>query len=146
MKHSIFLLLALSTLSLILAEQCGSQAGNALCPNNLCCSKFGWCGDTDAYCKDGCQSQCRGGPTPNPTPTVPSTGGSGVSSIISEAQFNDMLKYSRDSRCPSNGFYTYRAFIAAANTFNGFGTTGDADTRKREIAAFLGQTSHETTG
>uniref|UniRef100_A0A453TAY4 chitinase n=1 Tax=Aegilops tauschii subsp. strangulata TaxID=200361 RepID=A0A453TAY4_AEGTS len=30
--------------------------------------------------------------------------------------------------------------------FPGFGTTGSTDTRKREVAAFLAQTSHETTG
>uniref|UniRef100_A0A803NQY4 Glycoside hydrolase family 19 catalytic domain-containing protein n=1 Tax=Cannabis sativa TaxID=3483 RepID=A0A803NQY4_CANSA len=46
----------------------------------------------------------------------------------------------------ARGFYTYDAFIAASNSFPGFGTTGDDATRKREIAAFLGQTSHETTG
>ena len=57
-----------------------------------------------------------------------------------------MLKYRNDARCPSNGFYTYDAFITAAQSFNGFGTTGDLDTRKRELAAFFGQTSHETTG
>ncbi|KAH7566192.1 hypothetical protein JRO89_XS08G0113700 [Xanthoceras sorbifolium] len=44
------------------------------------------------------------------------------------------------------GFYTYNALItAAARSFNGFGTTGDADTRKRELAAFFAQTSLETT-
>ncbi|KAL5819014.1 hypothetical protein ACOSQ4_022856 [Xanthoceras sorbifolium] len=52
-----------------------------------------------------------------------------------------------DARCPSIGFYTYNALItAAARSFNGFGTTGDADTRKRELAAFFAQTSLETTG
>uniref|UniRef100_A0A3N7FHB0 Glycoside hydrolase family 19 catalytic domain-containing protein n=1 Tax=Populus trichocarpa TaxID=3694 RepID=A0A3N7FHB0_POPTR len=56
-----------------------------------------------------------------------------------------MLKHRNDGGCPGKGFYTYSAFISAANAFPGFGTTGDADTRKREIAAFLGQTSHETT-
>ncbi|MBA0561384.1 hypothetical protein Golob_018220, partial [Gossypium lobatum] len=30
-----------------MAEQCGRQAGGALCPNNLCCSQYGWCGNTD---------------------------------------------------------------------------------------------------
>ncbi|KAA0025620.1 family 19 chitinase [Cucumis melo var. makuwa] len=122
------------------AEQCGRQANGALCPNNLCCSQFGFCGDTDDYCKNGCQSQCRGSSTPPPS------GGSGVGSIISESLYNQMLKYSRDPRCPSNGFYTYNAFITAARSFPTFGTTGDATTRKREIAAFFGQTSHETTG
>lgn len=70
----------------------------------------------------------------------------GVDSIISKSLFDEMLKHRNDGNCPANGFYTYEAFIAAANSFGAFGTTGDSDTRKREIAAFLAQTSHETTG
>ncbi|KAF7030305.1 hypothetical protein CFC21_041873 [Triticum aestivum] len=64
------------------AEQCGSQAGGATCPNCLCCSKFGFCGSGSDYCGDGCQSQCKGcggGGTPVPVPT-PS--GGGVSSTL----------------------------------------------------------------
>ncbi|AQK80871.1 Chitinase2 [Zea mays] len=112
------------------AEQCGSQAGGALCPNCLCCSQFGWCGSTSDYCGSGCQSQCSGscGSTPNP----PSSGG--VASIIPESLFNQMLLHRNDAACPANGFYTYAGFIAAANAFPGFGTTGAPDT------------SHETTG
>ncbi|CAK9149567.1 unnamed protein product [Ilex paraguariensis] len=69
-----------------------------------------------------------------------------VSSIISKSMFEEMLKHRGDANCPGKGFYTYEAFITAAKSFGGFGTTGDIVTRKREIAAFLGQTSHETTG
>ncbi|KAK6946519.1 Glycoside hydrolase, family 19, catalytic [Dillenia turbinata] len=117
------------------AEQCGRQAGGALCPGGLCCSQFGWCGSASEYCATGCQSQCGGG------------GGSGdIAGVLSRAQFNDMLKHRNDGNCPAKGFYTYDAFVAAAKSFPGFGTTGDAATQKREIAAFLGQTSHETTG
>ncbi|XP_059446522.1 endochitinase-like [Corylus avellana] len=154
MKLILFLAFLLGTTS---AEQCGHQAGGALCPNGLCCSEYGWCGTTIAYCGTGCQSQCAATPPPpppnptpspppppNPTPSPPP--GDGVASIISATLFDQLLKYRNDPRCRSNGFYTYNAFIAAANSFAGFGTTGDADTRKREIAAFLGQTSHETTG
>ena len=68
-----------------------------------------------------------------------------VSSLISESLFNELLKHRNDQAC-SKGFYTYNAFITAAQSFNGFGTTGDDATRKRELAAFLAQTSHETTG
>ncbi|KAG5530091.1 hypothetical protein RHGRI_030452 [Rhododendron griersonianum] len=57
-----------------------------------------------------------------------------------------MLKHRNDVACQGKGFYTYEAFIAAAKAFGGFGTTGDDATKKREIAAFLAQTSHETTG
>ncbi|WVZ25946.1 hypothetical protein V8G54_004490 [Vigna mungo] len=131
------------------AEQCGKQAGGALCPNGLCCSKFGWCGDTDSYCGEGCQSQCKSGPKPTPTPSTPTptpgTGGD-ITRLISSSLFDQMLKYRNDGRCAGRGFYTYNAFISAARSFSGFGTTGDDNTRKKEIAAFLAQTSHETTG
>nr|BAH28788.1 class II chitinase [Vaccinium corymbosum] len=69
-----------------------------------------------------------------------------ISSVISKATFEQILKHRNDAACPAKGFYTYEAFIAAAKAFGGFGTTGDAVTKKREIAAFLAQTSHETTG
>lgn len=134
------------------AEQCGSQAGGAVCPGGLCCSKFGFCGNTPAYCTDGCQSQCSGGGSPSPTPTnptptpTPSGGGDNIGSLISRDLFEQILKHRNDAACQGKGFYTYDAFIAAANSFGAFGNTGDTDTRKREIAAFLAQTSHETTG
>ncbi|KAL6642576.1 hypothetical protein ACP70R_020757 [Stipagrostis hirtigluma subsp. patula] len=38
------------------AEQCGKQAEGMLCPDNRCCSSWGYCGLGDAYCGDGCQS------------------------------------------------------------------------------------------
>ncbi|XP_010242847.1 PREDICTED: endochitinase A-like [Nelumbo nucifera] len=138
----ILLLISLASLFGALAEQCGRQAGGALCPGGLCCSQYGWCGNTYPYCRpDTCQSQCSGS-TPTPTPANPS---GDVTSLINETLFNEMLKHRNDVVC-SNGFYTYNAFITAARSFTGFATTGDTNTRKREIAAFLGQTSHETTG
>ncbi|CAL9174531.1 unnamed protein product [Musa hybrid cultivar] len=75
-----------------------------------------------------------------------SLGDGSVGSIISSSVFDQMLKHRNDAACPGKGFYTYNAFIAATNSFSGFGTTGDDATKKREIAAFLAQTSHETTG
>ncbi|XP_055803359.1 acidic 27 kDa endochitinase [Solanum dulcamara] len=69
-----------------------------------------------------------------------------VGTIVTSDLFNEMLKNRNDDRCPAKGFYTYDAFIAAANSFPAFGTTGDDSARKKEIAAFFGQTSHETTG
>ncbi|XP_021743665.1 basic endochitinase-like [Chenopodium quinoa] len=131
-------------LGIISAEQCGTQAGGALCPNGLCCSQHGWCGTTTPYCGTGCQSQCTPGSSSPSTPT-PSASGD-VGSIITPALFDQMLKHRNENSCPGRGFYTYNAFIAAARSFNGFGTTGDVTTRKRELAAFFAQTSHETTG
>lgn len=146
---SIVTLLALAFFVGAFAEQCGSQAGGALCPGGLCCSEYGWCGSTPAYCGDRCQSQCGSGGGENPTPSqpTPTVGGAGdVGSIITSSLFEEMLKHRNDGRCPGNGFYTYDAFITAAGSFNGFGTTGDDATRKKELATFFGQTSHETTG
>ncbi|CAF1704207.1 hypothetical protein HID58_053687 [Brassica napus] len=143
--------------------QCGRQSipAGALCPNGLCCSEAGWCGTTEAYCGHGCQSQCTPTPTPPaptptpPTPTPPSPtppgptppGPSGdLSGIISRDQFYEMLNHTNDNACYAIGFFTYDAFITAAKSFPSFGNTGDLATRKKEIAAFFGQTSHETTG
>lgn len=114
------------------AEQCGRQAGGALCPGGLCCSKFGWCGNIPDYCGADCQSQC--------------SAGKDLSSIISRSTFDQMLKHRNDGGCSAKGFYTYDAFISAAKAFPSFGNTGDVAVRKREIAAFFAQTSHETTG
>ena len=142
-------LITLSLLAFLLgtstAEQCGRQAGGAVCPNGLCCSQFGWCGTTSEYCKNNCQSQCSSS-SPTPSTPTPSGSGGGVTSLVTKALFDQMLKYRNDARCESNGFYTYDGFIAAARSVNGFGTSGDVNTRKRELAAFLAQTSHETTG
>jgi hypothetical protein len=127
------------------AEDCGRQARGAKCKTNQCCSRFGWCGNTPAHCGNGCQSHC-GGTIPTTTTLSPTASNDDVSSIISSALFDRMLKYRNDPRCKGNGFYAYNAFITAARSFNGFGTSGDATSRKRELAAFLAQTSHETTG
>ncbi|KAJ9190180.1 hypothetical protein P3X46_001408 [Hevea brasiliensis] len=151
------------------AEQCGWQAGGALCPGGLCCSQYGWCANTPEYCGSGCQSQCDGGVggeggcvdlgcanTPEycgsgcQSQCDGGVGGEGgcvdLGSIISRSTFEEMLKHRNDAACPAKGFYTYDAFISAAKAFPAFGTTGDVDTCKREIAAFFGQTSHATTG
>ncbi|KAF0922978.1 hypothetical protein E2562_002188 [Oryza meyeriana var. granulata] len=121
------------------AEQCGVQVGGATCPNCLCCSRWGWCGSTSDFCGGGCQSQCSGC-------APPPSGPSDVGSIVPRDLFERLLLHRNDAACPARGFYTYDAFIAAAAAFPAFGSTGDTATKKREIAAFLGQTSHETTG
>jgi len=136
------------------AEQCGRQAGDALCPGGLCCSSYGWCGTTVDYCGIGCQSQCDGGGGGDGGDDGCDGGDDGggdgddgyLSDIIPKSKFDALLKFRNDARCPAVGFYTYDAFISAAKEFPDFGNTGDDLMRKREIAAFLGQTSHETTG
>lgn len=142
MKHLHLGVVLLYLASLLLGAsaqvQCGREAGGALCANNLCCSQYGYCGNTPPYCGDGCQSQCTPGGTR--TPPVGDLG-----SLIPESLFNNMLKHRSDPACQGR-FYTYSGFINAARSFSGFATTGDTTIRKREIAAFFAQTSHETTG
>ncbi|OEL12598.1 Chitinase 11 [Dichanthelium oligosanthes] len=73
------------------------------------------------------------------------SGQQGVWNIITRPMFQSMLSHRGDNGC-QGAFYTNDAFIEAASKFPGFGTTGDDQTRRRELAAFFGQTSHETTG
>jgi len=35
--------------------KCGPKNNNTICPNNKCCSKYGYCGTTSTYCDKGCQ-------------------------------------------------------------------------------------------
>jgi len=42
------------------SAECGVQGGGAMCPPGLCCSTYGYCGNTSPYCVEGCQSQCTG--------------------------------------------------------------------------------------
>ncbi|GAB4813821.1 hypothetical protein N2152v2_000867 [Parachlorella kessleri] len=84
-------------------------------------------------------------PQPSPSPAPPS--GTGVEKYINRALWNQMFQHTSDPRCPSNGFYTYDAFVAAAKAFPKFATAStDPAVNKRELAAFLAQISHETTG
>ncbi|XP_044979827.1 L-type lectin-domain containing receptor kinase IX.1-like [Hordeum vulgare subsp. vulgare] len=71
-----------------------------------------------------------------------------VPSTITLEAFDSMLSGRNLSGCDGGAFYTYDAFVEAANAsvLRGFGTTGDDATRRRELAAFFGQTSYVTTG
>eukprot|EP01018_Ginkgo_biloba_P011145 Gb_03375 [translate_table: standard] len=70
----------------------------------------------------------------------------GIESIISKTLFDQIFLHRNDNACPARGFYTYKSFIRAARSYPTFGNTGDLSIRKKEIAAFLAQISHETTG
>ena len=67
--------------------------------------------------------------------------------MISRDLFEQLLNHRNAAACVGKGFYSYDAFVSAAKSFGTYGNTGDAVTRKRrEVAAFLAPTSHETTG
>ena len=142
------LVMAMLVTEVISAGECNCV--DKLCEKGFCCSEYGYCGTTADYCEPGkCQCGCwPASPPPPPPPPSPPCPPSkpGVADIITEEFFEKMLPYRNDGRCHAVGFYTYSAFITAAKDFPCFGTTGDLETRKRELAAFFGQTSHETTG
>lgn len=117
------------------AQPCGDGGGespDAMCPKGLCSAGSGLCGSGFVR---RCGSDLTFG-SPN----------SEIGSVISASEFDGMLKHRNDRNCEGNGFYSYEAFVVAAAAFGDFGTTGNLNTRKREVAAFLAQTSYETTG
>ncbi|XP_062110888.1 mulatexin-like isoform X2 [Humulus lupulus] len=148
----LLLSLTLSLLVIVLADErgdhkCGPPNGNPPCGNTRCCSVHNFCGGGSAYCQGGnCRYQCwfvaHG--SSHDLPRALLRNNDGISEILSESVYNEMFKHMKD--CPSQGFYNYDAFLAAAASFPGFATTGDVATRKRELAAFFGQTSQATTG
>ncbi|XP_041016567.1 chitinase 10 [Juglans microcarpa x Juglans regia] len=67
-------------------------------------------------------------------------------SQVSKELFDKIFLHKDDNACPAKNFYTYDSFLNASKFFPKFGATGSSATRKREVAAFLAQISHETTG
>jgi chitinase len=129
----------LAMLVLLAAEVQVGSAQHCGCAEGQCCSKWGYCGTTKAYCGEGCQSgACYNKPPVSPAPT-----GTGVASIISDTFFN-RIKAEISSACKGKAFYTYQGFITAANAFSNFGRTGTLEVRKRELAAFFANVARET--
>ncbi|PHT60766.1 Endochitinase B [Capsicum chinense] len=129
-----FLFVALAIIAevprLILAQNCG-------CAANLCCSKWGYCGEGKDYCGEGCQ----GGPCFSTTPS--GNNGGSVSDIVSDAFFNGIADQAA-SNCEGKGFYSRDKFFEALKSYPNFGTVGSNDDSKREIAAFFAHVTHET--
>ncbi|GMP64033.1 hypothetical protein CsSME_00025479 [Camellia sinensis var. sinensis] len=105
-------------------EQCGSQAGGALC-----------------------QSQCSTTPPPPPPPpATPSLPGGGViTNLITSSMFDVMFPNRNYTGCGIEDFYTYECLNNCRQVLSHLCHYGDTDTCKRELAASFGQTSHQTT-
>jgi chitinase len=137
----------------------------------LCCSQWGYCGTGPSYCgtTSGATVAPTAGPAtksptaaPSKSPTAapskaPTTapGTCSLSQIFSQAQWDTLFPHANyaGNNAASNPNYagqaspfTYSNFITAAASYRDFACTGDLATRQRELAAFLAQTSHETTG
>merc|ERR1711988_141289 len=71
---------------------------------------------------------------------------SSIASWFSEKDFADFFPNINNSACSGKGFFNWCALLEAAAAFPEFANGGDINQDRIELAAFLGQTSHETTG
>jgi hypothetical protein len=120
------------------ADAQGTCSANSPCPDsNNCCSQWGYCGTGPPYCGTGCISgPCTpGGGDSTPTPS----GGSGLGATLTKSVYEQLFPGHLE-------FYAYDKLIEAAKSFPKFGTTGDQNTKKKEIAAFAAHVWQETSG
>ena len=68
-----------------------------------------------------------------------------LADVLSPEMFSAMFLHQAETACNASAF-TYESLIRAAGRFPTFGTTGSDEARRREVAAFLANVSHETTG
>eukprot|EP01018_Ginkgo_biloba_P020410 Gb_07464 [translate_table: standard] len=120
-RIGVVLLVLVAFLQVALSQKCG-------CAKGECCSQWGYCGKTKAYCGDGCQS----GPC-----YVKPVAGSVASLITTTTSFFSQISAGISNSCKGKNFYTYNSFITAAKSFESFGNTGSTVYRKRELAAFF---------
>ncbi len=78
-------------------------------------------------------------------PGADAPGTSTLGDIVSRELFESLFLHRGTAPC-RGAFYTYEGFLAAAATFPDFASVGDDATRRREVAAFLANIGHETTG
>lgn len=138
--HKRMVLVCVLTITLLALVHVGAAEGECSkaspCPDsNNCCSQYGYCGTGDPYCGSGCQA----GPCTGGTPLTPSPGGSGLSAVLTKSLYQQLFPHHLS-------FFSYEALIEAAKSFPQFGTTGDENTKKREIAAFAAHVWQETSG
>ncbi|XP_051133029.1 endochitinase EP3-like [Andrographis paniculata] len=127
MKSLFSLAIAAAFFAAALGQNCG-------CAPELCCSRWGYCGNTSDYCGQGCQSgPCSARPT----------NGNSVSSIVTQEFFNGIADQAA-ANCEGKGFYTRAAFLEAIRPYPQFGTVGSTQDSLREIAAFFAHVTHET--
>jgi chitinase len=79
-------------------------------------------------------------------PSCAFTPGKGISSWFTEAMFDEMFPNICHSACKGCGILTYECMVKATLMYPDFANSADEAANKREVAAWLGQMSQETTG
>ena len=68
-----------------------------------------------------------------------------LAELLDQRTWDAMFLHKDDQACYGQN-YTLQGLLDAAQTYPSFACEGDEPTRRRELAAFLAQISHETTG
>ncbi|KAJ4956487.1 hypothetical protein NE237_013270 [Protea cynaroides] len=131
-RKSLFVIALAGILAALMPESTVGQ--NCGCAADLCCSKYGYCGNSSDYCGNGCQE----GPCYNTT-----TNDVVVADIVTQEFFDGIINQA-DSSCVGKSFYTRDAFLEALNNYTTFGRVGTVNDSKIEIAAFFAHVTHET--
>ncbi|XP_031267793.1 endochitinase EP3-like [Pistacia vera] len=105
------------------------------CPEDLCCSQYGYCGSGEDYCGIGClDGPCYAPPSPNNV---------SIEDIVTKGFFYYIADQA-GSGCPGKEFYTRDAFLNATDVYYLFGRVGSEDDSKRQIAAAFAHFTQET--
>lgn len=86
-----------------------------------------------------------GGPPKSDGGQVDPPGPAPIESMVSQSLFEQLFLHRGTAPC-QGAFYTYQAFIDATRAFPEFAQQGTLEERKRELAAFFANISHETFG
>jgi len=117
--------------------KCGKENGNTKCPNNECCSQYGYCGTTKAYCGTGCQSEfgrCNASNANNQT--KPTTTVAAVVPTTSSQKISTDGKCGKENgntKCPNNECCSQYGYCGTTNGYCGagcqseFGQCGNSD-------------------
>eukprot|EP00250_Pteridium_aquilinum_P002524 c12750_g1_i1 orf=1-381(-) len=85
---------------------CGSKKP---CTDGSCCSQYGFCGNTSAFCGKGCTGLCQQNSSTSSSSSMNGTDVM-VSSSITNVVFDRFFYYHSESGCPAEGFYNLSSF------------------------------------
>ncbi|MFO0684322.1 MAG: glycoside hydrolase family 19 protein [Sandaracinus sp.] len=72
-------------------------------------------------------------------------GATGLGDLLDRATFDALFPHRGEAACNAS-LYDYDALVAAAAHYPAFASEGSLEDRRRELAGFLANASHETTG